>query len=189
VAGDGQAGQVNATFHDRFSCRTGRGAPPGSARPLSPRVAPFLLAALNSAGAGLVRPVCASLSRCRAWRGAAEHLWRLAVRGLPGAPLSWRICLSRRIGAMIIALFLHLSRILHDNPVSSRICGLIDDGEQGGVRKLAGIAVPGRAARRDAPNGANVKCRDSRTALSAPASPRAALPGLPRTRARLSIRH
>jgi hypothetical protein len=36
---------------------------------------------------------------------------------------------------MIVAIFLHLSRILHDNPVSSRICELIDDSEQGGDRK------------------------------------------------------
>jgi hypothetical protein len=60
---------------------------------------------------------------------------------------------------MIVAIFLHLSRILHDNPVSSHICELIDDGEQGGDRRRAGIAVPGCAALRDAPNGATLNSR------------------------------
>jgi hypothetical protein len=57
---------------------------------------------------------------------------------------------------MIVAILLHLSRILHDNPVSSRICELIDDSEQGGARKRARIAVPSRAALRDASNKAEL---------------------------------
>jgi hypothetical protein len=60
---------------------------------------------------------------------------------------------------MIVAIFLHLSRIIHDNPVSYRICELIDESEQGGTRKRAGIAVTSRTDLRDAPNGANANCR------------------------------